>query len=132
MIFFFLLLDLFLHLLLLLLLDVDKIFLNFHDNLLPEFLLLQDCLLFNWRRIFIVVGVLYFVHGKLKVKIRKLHLRVSWLGILENQDEKTACSKDKAIKMENFLLFVDDGLAIDEGIVRCIFFKDFNKTLLGL
>lgn len=132
MVLFLLLFDLFLHLLFLLPLYIHKIFLNLHDYLLPEFLFLQNCLFFYYGRAFVMIGCLDLIHGKLKVQIREFHLWISWLRLLEDEDEETTRAKDESIKMEDLFPFVGDSLTVDKSIVGRIFFKDFDVTLLRL
>lgn len=57
---------------------------------------------------------------------------ISWLRVLEDEDEETTRAKDDSIEMENLFLLVGDSLPIDKSVIGCIFFKDFNVTLLRL
>ena len=81
MIILFFFLDLFLHLLLILLLDIDKIFLYFCDYLLSELLLLhhQSFLIDMYRRSFIYICRLHLIHCKLIIDVLQFHFFVSGL-----------------------------------------------------
>lgn len=132
MVLFLLLFDLFLHLLFLLSFYINKILLNFHDYLLPEFLLLQNCLLFNNGRAFVMIRCLDLIHSELEVQIREFHLWISRLRVFEYEDEETTSAKDESIKMEDLFPLVADSLTVDKSVVGRIFFKDFDVALLRL
>lgn len=57
---------------------------------------------------------------------------ISWLRLLEDEDEETTRAKDESIKMEDLFPFVGDSLTVDKSVVRRIFFKDLDVTLLRL
>lgn len=79
-----------------------------------------------------MIGCLDLIHGKLKVQIWEFHLWISWLRVLEDEDEETTRAKDESIKMEDLFPFVGDSLTVDKSVVRRIFFKDLDVTLLRL